>query len=134
MLKNTFRTWHTFRRAISTHGWKDTMGNMNCFDFLRKTFSYTKHFKNFLNFFLKDYVFIFIGRLDSFHSDMWGDKYREFYFASSSAISVQKLHMKFVFEPNFYNFKYWKSELGLDWLLQHFHYCDWHNSLLYHIY
>jgi hypothetical protein len=28
--------------------------------------------------------------------------------------------MKFVFEPNFYNFEYQKSELGLDWLLQHF--------------
>jgi hypothetical protein len=28
--------------------------------------------------------------------------------------------MKFVFEPNFYNFVYWKSELGLNWLLQHF--------------
>jgi hypothetical protein len=32
--------------------------------------------------------------------------------------------MKFVFEPYFYNFEYWKRELGLDWLLQHFHYCD----------
>jgi hypothetical protein len=36
--------------------------------------------------------------------------------------------------PNYYNFEYWRSELGLDWLLQHFHRCDWHNSLLCHIY
>jgi hypothetical protein len=65
---------------------------------------------------------------------MWGDKYGEFYFAGSLGISLQKLHMKFAFEPNFYNFEYWKSELGLDWLLQHFHCCDWYNSLLYQIY
>jgi hypothetical protein len=29
--------------------------------------------------------------------------------------------MKFIFEPNFYNFDY---ELGLDWLLQHFQRCN----------
>jgi hypothetical protein len=38
---------------------------------------------------------------------MWGDKYGEFHFAGSSSISLLKLHMKFVFEPNFYNFEYW---------------------------
>jgi hypothetical protein len=48
---------------------------------------------------------------------MWGDKYGEFHFAGSLDISSQKLQMKFIFEPNFYNFEYWKSELGLDWLL-----------------
>jgi hypothetical protein len=56
---------------------------------------------------------------------MWGDKYGEFHFAGSLGIALQKLNMKFVFEPNFYNFEYWKSELGLEWLLQHFHHCDW---------
>jgi hypothetical protein len=65
---------------------------------------------------------------------MWGDKYGEFHFVGSLGICLQKLHMKFVFEPNFYNFEYWKSELGLDWLLQHFHHCNWLNSLLCHIY
>jgi hypothetical protein len=93
-----------------------------------------KHFKKKLNFILKDYVFIFIRRLNSSHSDMWGDKYGEFHFAGNSGICLQKLYMKFVFEPNFYNFECWKSELGLDWLLQHFHHCDWHKSLLCHIY
>jgi hypothetical protein len=44
---------------------------------------------------------------------MWGDKYGKFHFVGNSGISLQKLHMKFVFEPNFYNFEYWKSELGL---------------------
>jgi hypothetical protein len=47
---------------------------------------------------------------------MWGNNYGEFHFANNSGISLQKLHMKFVFESNFYNFEYWKSELGLDWL------------------
>jgi hypothetical protein len=61
---------------------------------------------------------------------MWGDKHGEFHFAGSSGISLQKLYMQFVFEPNFYDFEYWKSELGLEWLLQHFHHCDWYNSLL----
>jgi hypothetical protein len=32
---------------------------------------------------------------------MWGDKYGEFHFVGSLGISLQKLHMKFVFEPNF---------------------------------
>jgi hypothetical protein len=41
--------------------------------------------------------------------------------------------VKFVFESNFYNFEYWKSELGLYWLLQYFHLCNWYNSLLCHI-
>jgi hypothetical protein len=57
-------------------------------------------------------AFIFIGRLDSSHFDKWGDKYGEFHFAVSLGISFQKLHMKFIFESNFYNFEYWKSELG----------------------
>jgi hypothetical protein len=38
------------------------------------------------------------------------------------------------FKSNFYSFEYWKSELDLDWLLQHFRCCGWHNSLLCHIY
>jgi hypothetical protein len=49
-----------------------------------------------------------------------GDKYGELDFASSSNIPLQKLHMKFIFELNFYNFVYKKSELGLHWLLEHF--------------
>ena len=72
-------------------------------------------------------------RLYSSHSNMWGEKYGKFYFAGNLGISLQKLYMKFVFEPNFDNFEYWKSELGWDWLLQYFHHCNWHNSLLYHI-
>ena len=66
-------------------------------------------------------MFIFIGRFDSSHFDMWGDKYGALYFVDNSSIFLQKLFMKFVFEPNFYYFEYWKIELGLDWLLQHFH-------------
>jgi hypothetical protein len=71
------------------------------------SFFYKKLILNFYYyFFLKDQVFIFIGRLDSSHSNMGGDKYGEFHFAGSSGISLQILHMKFVFEPNFYNFEY----------------------------
>jgi hypothetical protein len=69
---------------------------------------------------LKYYIFIFIGRLDSFHSHMWGDKYGEFHFAGSSGISLQKLHMKFIFKSNLYIFEHWKSGLGLNWLLPPF--------------
>jgi hypothetical protein len=43
--------------------------------------------------------------LDSSHSDVLHDKYGEFHFAGSLGISLQKLHMKFVFEPNFHNFE-----------------------------
>jgi hypothetical protein len=35
-----------------------------------------------------------------------------------------KIHMKFVFELDFYNCEYKKSELGLDWLLEHFDRCN----------
>jgi hypothetical protein len=63
---------------------------------------------------------------------MWGDKYGEFHFADSSGISLQKTHVKFVYEPIFHNFESWRSEL--DWLLQNFHRCDWYNSLLCHTY
>ena len=55
-------------------------------------------------------------------------------FAGILGISLQKLNTNFVFKSNFYNFKYWKSELGIKWLLQHFYCCNWHNSLLCHIY
>ena len=51
---------------------------------------------------------------------MWSVKYGEFYFVGNLGISLQKLHMKFIFESNFYNFEHWKIELGIDWLLQHF--------------
>jgi hypothetical protein len=123
-----FSSWHSDSRL------KRYSGKRELFWSLGRNFFSIKNILKLFNFFLKDQVFIFIGRLDSSHSDVWGDKYGEFHFAGSSGIFLQKLHMKFVFEPNFYNFEYWKGELGLDWLLQHFHRCDWHNSLLCHIY
>jgi hypothetical protein len=47
-----------------------------------------------------------MGRLNSSHFDMSSDKYGEVHFAGNLGISLQKLYMKFIFEPNFNNFEY----------------------------
>jgi hypothetical protein len=49
-----------------------------------------------------------------------GDIYGKLDFASSSGIYLQKLHMKFAFEPNVYNFMYRNNKLDLHWSIQHF--------------
>jgi hypothetical protein len=62
--------WHIFPHNISTHGLKDIVANANSLDLWAKKINYNFIFFNFLNFFLKDWVFIFIERLDSSYFDM----------------------------------------------------------------
>jgi hypothetical protein len=90
----------------------------------------------------KNFIFLFFLRLGNYlHRKTW---FIQLWYVRWQ--NVENLILRIVWASLYENYiwssflnpiftilNYWKSELGLDWLLQHFHHCDWHNSLLCHI-